>query len=425
MIKSDLSQTKVGLAENTPSLFNTKKWFIIAFSIFLGAALIGLIMRYIFVGKVPFLNYKHLLHAHSHIALMGWAYMLVAGGVIYFFNRELHLGKVVRNTLFFNTISVIGMTITFILQGYAFESIAFSTLHLVVGFYFGINVLRKLKPIKNNTAQRFLKWSIYWYMLSSLGLLAIGPVSSKLGPLHPMYTASIQFFIHFQFNGWFIFGALAIVFKFLENQGQIIRFSTLVWSFLIASVPLTYILSITPSAPLDALFILIATGVILQGIAYAFILFRAIKSLKHIKLKSPLVRTILTLGIGSLIAKVLMQLTFVSPSIAIVSYTINNFVIGFIHLIMLGSITFTISSLLIYEGVLPFNKTARYGWIILALGFVLTELILFGQGSLFWMNAGFIPGYYEILFAASTLLPIGIAIILLSYRRGSILNTEI
>ena len=416
MDKSDFLQSKARLAENNPAPFNSKRWFIIAFSIFLAAGLIGLTMRYVFVGNVPLLNYKHLLHAHSHIALMGWAFMLVTGGFIYFFKRDLNLGRVVTNSLFFNTIAVIGMTITFILQGYAFESIAFSTLHLIIGFYFGINVLRKLNPIKNSTAQRFLKWSIFWYMISSLGLLAIGPISSKLGPLHPMYTASIQFFIHFQFNGWFIFGALAILFKFLENHGQDLRFSPLIWTFVIASVPLTYILSITPSAPLDVLFLLIAIGVVFQGIAYATFLFRAIRSLKRITFKSSLVRSLLILGIGSLIAKVVMQLSFISSSIAIVSYSINNFVIGFIHLIMLGAITFTISALLIQEGVFPFNKTGRFGWSVLALGFVVTELILFVQGCFFWWNLGFISGYYEVLFGASVLLPVGVIGVLLSFR---------
>lgn len=423
MEKPDLLQSKAGHAEKQPNLFNSRKWFIIAFSIFLVAGILGLTMRYIFIAEVPFLKYKNVLHAHSHIALMGWAFMLVAGGAIYFFDRELYLGKVIRNTLFLNTVSVIGMTVTFILQGYAFESIAFSTIHLITGFYFGINVLRRLKPSKNNTAQRFLKWSIYWYMLSSLGLLAIGPVSAMLGPLHPMYTGSIQFFIHFQLNGWFTFGALAVLFKFLENRGYNIQFSIPVWSILIASVALTYLLSVTWSTPLDVLFYLNAAGVALQGIAYAIILKNAIKHLRTFKLKSPLIRALLILGIGSLIAKVLIQMAVVIPFIAVISYTIHNYVIAFIHLIMLGSITFTISALLINEGVLPHNKTARYGWSILALGFVLTEFILFGQGSLFWMRFGFIPGYYEILFGASTLLPIGVTIILLSFGRKRALKT--
>lgn len=425
MEKSDFLQVKADLAENQPNTFNARLWFIIAFSTFLIAGILGLTMRYIFIGEVPFIKYRNVLHAHSHTALMGWAFMLVAGGAIYFFQHELYLGKVIRNTLFINTISVIGMTVTFILQGYAFESIAFSTLHLIVGFYFGINVLRRLKPNKNNTAQRFLKWSIYWYMISSLGLLAIGPISSMLGPLHPMYTGSIQFFIHLQLNGWFTFGALAILFKFLENRGHIIQFSIPVWVTLITSVVLTYLLSVTWGTPLDILFYLNAVGVALQGIAYAIILRHAIKHLRTIKLKSSLIRTTLILGIGSLIAKVLIQMAVVIPFIAVISYTVHNYVIAFIHLIMLGSITFTISSLLINEGVLPFNKAARYGWSILALGFILTEFILFGQGSLFWMRIGFIPGYYEMLFGASALLPIGIGIILLSFWSRTDLKTQI
>lgn len=415
MEKSDFSKAEANHAESNPYIFNYRRWFIIAFSIFLAAGILGLTMRYIFIAEVPFLKYQNIMHTHSHIALMGWAFMLVAGGIIHFFNRELQLGRVIRNTLFLNTISVIGMTVTFILQGYALESIAFSTLHLIVAFYFGIHVLRKLKSTNNSTAHKFLRWCIYWYMLSSLGLLAIGPVSSMLGPLHPMYSGSIQFFLHFQFNGWFTFGALAIVFKFIEDREHMIRLSNGVWIILITSVLMTYLLSVTWSTPLDVLFYLNAAGVILQGVAYAIILYHLIASLKTIRLKNQLARTIFILGTGSLAVKVFIQMAVVIPFIAVISYTIHNYVVAFIHLIMLGSITFTIASLLIQEGVLPYNRAARLGWSLLALGFILTEFILFGQGTLLWMRVGFLPAYYETLFGASTLLPIGIAIILLSF----------
>lgn len=423
MEQADITQMDSDLPGNKLNDFNTRRWFIIAFSIFLAAGILGLTMRYIFIGEVPFLKYQNVMHTHSHIALMGWAFMLVSGGIIYFFNEELHLGKVIRNTLFLNTISVIGMTITFILQGYAFESIAFSTLHLVVAFYFGINVLRKLKSSQKSTSHRFLRWSIYWYMLSSLGLLAIGPVSSMLGQLHPLYSGSIQFFLHFQFNGWFTFGALALVFKFIEDRDHNVYFSTPIWIVLITSVLLTYLLSVTWSTPLDVLFYLNAAGVVLQGIAYGSILNQIIKHLKSIKFNFPLVRTLIILGLGSLTIKVIIQMAVVIPFIAVISYTIHNYVVAFIHLIMLGSITFTIAALLVNESALPYNKTAIYGWSILAFGFILTEFILFGQGTLLWIKFGFIPGYYEVLFGSSTLLPIGIALILLSFRRKRVLKT--
>ncbi len=407
-------QNPLGNDIKTNDLF-LRKWLVIGFCIFLLAGIFGLTMRYIFVNEITFLKYKNVMHAHSHIAMMGWAFMLVAAGIIYYFDPDFRLRKVARNTLFVNTIAVVGMSITFILQGYALESIAFSSLHLFTAYYFGINVLLKINGTKNSIPHRFLKWSVYWYLISSLGLLAIGPISNIFGAHHPFYTGSIQFFIHFQFNGWFTFGALAILTKFLENRGNKIAISNGVWITLIVSVILTYLLSVTFSTPLEILFYLNAIGVILQGIAYVYILKAILKSLKTVHFHSILVRFLFILGMGSLAAKVFIQLVVVIPFIAVISYTIHNYVIAFIHLIMLGSITFTISALLLHQGLIPLNKIAKIGWIILASGFLLTEFILFGQGTLLWVAMGFIPKYHEILFGASILLPLGISFILVSF----------
>lgn len=392
-----------------------RKWMVIGFSIFLVAGLLGLTMRYLFVNEIPFLKYKNIMHAHSHIAMMGWAFLLVSAGIIYFFDPNFRLKRVARNTLFLNTIAVVGMTVTFILQGYDIESIAFSAMHLFTAYYFGINVLRKIPDRKRSTSHKFLRWCIYWYIISSLGLLAIGPVSSIYGAHHPFYTGSIQFFLHFQFNGWFTFGALAILTKFLENQGHVVVISGGIWATLILSVLLTYLLSVTFSTPLEILFYLNAVGVILQGIAFTFILKEIFKTLKTIRFHSPVIRVLFLLGIASLVTKVLIQLVVVIPFIAVISYTIHNYVIAFIHLIMLGSITFTISALLLQKELLPLNRIAKAGWVVLALGFLLTEFILFGQGTLLWMGAGFIPAYYEVILGATILLPLGIGIILISF----------
>ncbi len=415
MSDTEIVKNPTHIGENQDRNLFLRKWLIIGFSIFLIAGILGLTMRYIFVSEIPFLKYKSVLHAHSHIAMMGWAFMLVSAGIMYFFDPDFRLKKVARNTLFLNTIAVIGMTITFILHGYDVESIAFSAMHLFTAYYFGINVLIKLKEAHKSTPHRFLKWSIYWYLVSSLGLLAIGPVSNIYGAHHPFYSGSIQFFIHFQFNGWFTFGALAILTKFLEHNGYTVTISKGIWISLIISVILTYLLSVTFTTPLEVLFYLNAAGVILQAFAYTFILKGILKGLRSINFHNSIIRSLFFLGIGSLVAKVFIQLVVVVPFIAVISYTIHNYVIAFIHLIMLGSITFTVSALLMQQGLIPTSKIAKTGWIILASGFLLTEFILFGQGTLLWMEAGFIPKYYEILFGASILLPLGIALIIVPF----------
>jgi len=47
----------------------------------------------------------------------------------------------------------------------------------------------------------------------------------------------------------------------------------------------------------------------------------------------------------------------------------------------------------------------------LVLGFVLSECLLFLQGTMLWWGIGFLPQYYELLFGCSLLLPLGILLI--------------
>lgn len=398
-----------------PHVFTSKPWFVIAFSIFLAAAIIGLTMRYMFVWPIPQLSFRNLVHAHSHIAHMGWAFMLTIGAIIYYFKSLFPKKRTITTILVINMISIIGMTATFIPLGYAPASIAFSAIHLVAGFYFGIYVLRKLKYVQPSTPHFFLKWAIYFYFISSLGLFAIGPIGAKLGPGHYLYPASIEFFMHFQFNGWHMLTLLAILFKFLESLDYKVHFSDFTTTALIFSVFFTFLPNITHALPYASFFMATAIGLVLQTIAYGIIITLAFSILQKIKPANSLVKNLFILGLASLVVKVIIQTGAAIPTIANVAHSNHFFVIGFIHLIMLGAITFTISALLIHQAIIPFNAIARIGWVLLALGFLLTEAALFSQGTLLWAGFFGIPHYYILLFAFSTLLPASLILIIIGF----------
>ena len=58
------------------------------------------------------------------------------------------------------------------------------------------------------------------------------------------------------------------------------------------------------------------------------------------------------------------------------------------------------------------HRTARIGLSLFTAGVLLTELLLFAQGTLWWLGWGNMPGYYAWLFGCSLLLPAGVAILL-------------
>ena len=111
--------------------------------------------------------------------------------------------------------------------------------------------------------------------------------------------------------------------------------------------------------------------------------------------------------------KVVMQAAVAIPELAIMAFTVRNYVIGFIHLNTLGAISMMLFAMALTSGWFVSTSTvARVGLSVFTTGFLLSEGIIFLQGSLFWFGWGMMPGYYGIILGVSLLLPIGVFVLL-------------
>lgn len=391
-------------------------WFIWALRIFLIASLLGLLMRLFFFIELPLLDYKHLLHAHSHLALLGWGFTAMSVCLLYLIIQKTDYKRKYKNILRVHLLSVFGMLLFFVLQGYSPFSICFSTLHLFCVYFFAYYFLKDLSKQKPSIDRTFAKWAIIWILISTLGLWSIAPISIFLGKIHPLYAASVQFFLHFQLNGWLIYGVLAILFNQLRSKKEEVTFPKVTFIIMQFSLILTYALSITWSTPESFLFYLKGLGVVLQLIAFALLVF-FIKRNFEINLRFKDIGSWLLLaGIISLGAKVLVQTAFALPYITNVAHTIHNFVIGFIHLTLIGAISFILIGVLVKKGLIPNNKSSKLAYKLFLLAYLSTEFLLFFQGLRFWLQQGFIPYYYWLLFIASIFFPIAIFLILSQFN---------
>jgi len=100
----------------------------IAYFFFFLTALSGAWMRLnLFVDTSSFIPYTNLLHAHSHIAVLGWTFF----GVFILF--AVLMNKQSSKFVTYLAISLFlvtgAMFIAFLMQGYALYSIIFSTIH--------------------------------------------------------------------------------------------------------------------------------------------------------------------------------------------------------------------------------------------------------------------------------------------------------
>jgi hypothetical protein len=108
-----------------------------------------------------------------------------------------------------------------------------------------------------------------------------------------------------------------------------------------------------------------------------------------------------------------MQGTSLIPELTEVIYQYRNFIIGYIHLAMLGIITGLLFSSLQYNFFVKKNRIFGLGLTLFFVSFVATEFIIFYQAISYYLRDRGIEMYNELLFLASIPLVVGISCILL------------
>ncbi len=385
------------------------------------ASILGATLRFIFIREIPGFEFRKILHAHSHIAMLGWAF-----SALYILLTAIFLGpgklesRYYRNLFWLNQVMVGGMLIAFPIQGYGPFAILFSTGQMVLSYFFAFRLLKDLRQPKSGrptSSGRMLEASIFWLIFSTLGLWAMGPIMAMHLKGSSLYVISVQFYLHFQFNGWFLFSVLAIIFRVLENEGVnttsgLLR---LFYFMLVSSCALSFALVITWANPAPVYFWINGTGVMIQ-LAAMVIFFKFLwvnrRMLAHQFEQAPKVMMIACVALG---LKTLIQTAVAVPHIAVIAYTIRFFVIGFIHLLLLGVITtFILGISLCKSWFRSGSKGRQIGLYIFLSGVISSECLLFLQGILYWAQKGQLPYFYEALFAVSALMPVGLGWFLLN-----------
>lgn len=375
------------------------------------AAIMGLLLRYAFIGGSIF-NYKFLMHAHSHVAMLGWVYLLLFTFFVHYFIPE--KSKSYSKLFWVTQIAVIGMMISFPLQGYAAISISFSTLHIFCSYVFVYRIWKDMS-IENLVVKTLVKSALIFMTISTIGVWCLGPAVGLLGQASAFYQIAIQFFLHFQFNGWFLIAVIAILFHKLEVKAS--KEATIFLRALILSTVVTFALPIQWFANHPLLYWFNGFGIILQLIAlFYFIRITKVPLQHNLKHQSLLLKTLYWFSLICFGIKIVLQTVSIVPMFSTAVYEHHNFVIGFIHLTMLGVVSGFLFAFLFQAKIIQLNYSSKLGVYLFLLGIISTESILFVQGALWYLQEGMLPHYFDILFIASILLPLGILILFLSYK---------
>ncbi|WP_299109070.1 hypothetical protein [uncultured Winogradskyella sp.] len=384
-----------------------KKLVVICLINFLIAALMGLALRFSSLEAIG-LNYRFLTHAHSHVAMLGWVYLMLYTLFVHYFIPE--KPKVFNRLFWVTEFAVVGMMLSFPFQGYAAISISFSTLHIFCGYYFAYLIFKHHKT-NSVVSEKLLKTALIFMVVSTIGVWCLGPAVATLGQASAFYQIAIQFFLHFQFNGWFLIAVVAVFFHLLkvEDSKQFRHFFTL----LIVSTVLTFALPIQWFLPHQSLLFINGLGVLLQVVMlYKFIQLTKPKLEVLMTNAHKLMKHMFMFALVCFVLKVVFQSLSILPEFSAVVYEHRNFVIGFIHLLMLGVISGFLFAFILKSGLVTNSKSLTVGIYSFVLGFLLTEILLLIQGIMFFYGIGILPNYYLLLFLFSIFLPLGIGFIL-------------
>ncbi len=395
---------------------NLKLHVKIAFGYFLIIAVLGVLMRMVPLTDIPF-TYKYIVHTHSHIALLGWVYTAITSLIYYVFLANNHMDKKYNKLFWATLITIIGMLLSFPFMGYALFSIIFSTLFLGVSYYFTWLFLRYTKPEqKQKQSYKLIRASLWFMVFSSLGPWALGIIMNTLGNTSAWYKNAIYFYLHFQYNGWFIVALLGLFFSMLEKLMITFtnkEFKQFYWLF-IMGVLLTYFLSILWMEPHTIFYGLAGIGTILQIIAFDRLVKKVTthKSELRNRFKKIELRMI-TIVILLFACKLLFQLVASFPNMSLIISNNIDLIIGYIHWVFLGIVSISLFALLHHFKLISITKNT---FTIYLLAFILTEMLLFYKGTMVWLQGGIFNQYYVAVCLASSLFLIAIGIIFIRIK---------
>lgn len=391
------------------------RWIKISIFNFTLLALLGSILRYKIAFSLPFIDQKHLLHAHSHFAFAGWVSQILMCLFLYALKKDTieweNKIKKFEKIFFLNLITAYGMLISFAIQGYALYSIIFSTASIFVSYWFAVSVLPLIKESNiHPITKKYFYASLLFNVLSSIGPFSLAFMMVSHMANQDYLLGAVFYYLHFQYNGWFLFVIFGTLNEQIAQHTDNFEFKRNFNVLLIAAI-MTLFLSVPWIDKQNMLGIVIFAIVIMQFLVFISFLRNTTEGngpplLLNNKIKIPLKR-IVTFAI---LIKGILQVLILVPSLDQYAFGLRPVIIAYLHLVLIGVVSFYIFHYLIRERILLMSKNLNKGLLIFLFGFILNEIVLVLQG-LSWLNIVGLPLTNETLFLAAILMFVGLIVV--------------
>lgn len=385
---------------------------------FFVVSVVGVMMRYNMAFSLPGFTHKFMQESHSHFAFYGWVsasiYLFVTKYLSEIYEK-LNLKKY-QYLMIANQIGSYGMLFTFLYGGYFWLSIVFSSIALFTGFAYFTFLLIDTKGNRNPEIN-WLKSGAFFATISAIGIFGLAYFSSRKEEYEVLFRASTYFYLHYQYNGFFLFSCIGLLLISLRKYGIQIpeQLNKNIFYLLFIGCFFGYGLSILWIEISDWLygFFIIISLIQLFG---AWKLWNFVwKNLIELSGNDFIQKLLLAVSGFSLLMKFFLQTASALPSLGIYAFNSINIVIAYLHLVLLMGISLFLIWKIVDLNYFKFHKILKFSILSMIFGIVLNEIILSLAGIFSIFYIPFLGAKYWLLFV-SVIIMISIGVFIRSLK---------
>lgn len=390
---------------------------------FLLVSVLGVLMRYKIAFSLPIVDQKHVQEAHSHFAFYGWITQIIYVFIIKYLAEILPEKQLKKYyiLLVINAVSAFVMIPSFIYSGYYWLSIAASTGALLTSFVFFFFLVRDLKG-KSDLMKPWFIGGLFFAVISSAGVFMLSYMMMSGNVTQMLYLGSSYYYLHFQYNGFFLFSCIGLLIHSLRNIGAEISVKenkVIFWLMFFGCLVGFGLSVLYMKLPMWIIIALIIAS-ISQTIGAVKIYQMVKRNWGHVVVHFSALQRFVLMYVGfAFFMKTLLQLGSNVPALSQFAFGFRNVVIAYLHLILLMCISVFLINQILATNVFKITKPVKTGLKLLLLGIFLNEAVL-GLMGIFSIKYIALPFAPEILLVVSLLMMFSLLLILVSLRKKSV-----
>ena len=385
---------------------NFNFWLKICVFNFFVVSVVGVMMRYNMAFSLPGFNHKFMQESHSHFAFYGW----VSAGIFLFVTKYLSENypkinlKKYQYLMISNQIGSYGMLFTFLYGGYFWLSIIFASIALFTGFAYFIFLLIDTKSNRNPEII-WLQSGAFFATISAIGIFGLAYFSSRKEEFEVLFRASTYFYLHYQYNGFFIFSCIGLLLISLKKLGIEIeeKLNKTIFYLLFFGCFLGYGLSILwiEMNPIFYGFFILISIVQLFG---AILFLNWIRKTDLFNNQNFIQKLLISVFGFAFILKFLLQGLSAIPALGVFAFININIVIAYLHLVLLMGISLFLIWKILQLVEIEFNKLLKFSILLLVFGIVCNEIVLALSGIFSIFYIPFLSAKYWLLFVSVVIM---------------------